>query len=357
MKRVLYIILTICLTVSCKHITADFTYSPEQPKEGEYISFTNTSSGGDEWAWDFGDNSNSASKSPSKYYKKPGTYYVTLKVNGKSSFTRTKKVTVYDSIPTFQLSCDTGVIRTDNITAFTDLSFTPMIYNPFFYKVSYRWELDEHTQVLGNGRVDTPYIKVFVNKANNQTTFTLHVTQKDSAYTISKTFNVLTRPSYALLLQQGSTLYRQRLYEARGVGELETITHPTEEIQGLISTIRNDEQRLNGTTFDCTTIGAIVGSTVDGFQIDVLTRKIYFYNSNALYVCNLDGTHKILLDDEGVVTYICVDNQTGCIFWNTGTQTKATRLLQSPTNTFDETEVWVLNSIGVNRLTIDPITR
>ncbi|MBQ2441580.1 MAG: PKD domain-containing protein, partial [Paludibacteraceae bacterium] len=92
MKK-LFVLLTICLgSVACKDITADFTYSPEQPKAGETITFTNTSNG-DKWSWDFGDATTSTSKNPTKTFKKSGVYTVRLKVNGKSSATKTKQIT------------------------------------------------------------------------------------------------------------------------------------------------------------------------------------------------------------------------------------------------------------------------
>ena len=69
--------------MACKKIDVDFSYSPDQPKAGEKVTFTNLSTGGEEWAWTFGDGGTSTLKSPTYTYKNPGTYTVTLKVDGK----------------------------------------------------------------------------------------------------------------------------------------------------------------------------------------------------------------------------------------------------------------------------------
>ena len=51
MKRTIVSVITfsiiILLTYSCKEVEADFTYSPEQPKAGEKVTFTNISTNGD----------------------------------------------------------------------------------------------------------------------------------------------------------------------------------------------------------------------------------------------------------------------------------------------------------------------
>ena len=115
----LFIALTMII-VGCKRITVDFTYSPTGPRAGETVSFTNTSSAGEDWAWTFGDNSTSLAKSPKKIYKKPGEYQVTLMVDSSKYQTCTKLITVYDTIPTFVCSTD-SISRLIYITLSTTL--------------------------------------------------------------------------------------------------------------------------------------------------------------------------------------------------------------------------------------------
>ena len=116
--------LVLTLIVGCKKIDVDFSYSPTDPKAGETIKFTNNSSAGESWAWTFGDNSTSMSKNPSKVYKKPGEYMVTLMVDSTKHFTHSKLITVYDTIPTF-------VASSDSILYFHDVTLKANIYNPF----------------------------------------------------------------------------------------------------------------------------------------------------------------------------------------------------------------------------------
>ena len=101
MKKIWIILTLCCALVACKKNTVDFSYSPGEPRAGEVVKFSNLSSSGEDWSWSFGDGAVSTVKSPSHTYKKPGTYRVTLKVDDKSSWTATKELTVYDTIPTF----------------------------------------------------------------------------------------------------------------------------------------------------------------------------------------------------------------------------------------------------------------
>ena len=107
----------------CKKVDVDFTFSPTEPKAGEAVKFTNKSSAGEKWGWNFGDNSTSVSKHPSHTFKKPGTYLVTLMVDSAKYNTCSHSVTVYDTVPTF-------VTSTDSICHYTDVTLTANVYNP-----------------------------------------------------------------------------------------------------------------------------------------------------------------------------------------------------------------------------------
>ena len=106
-----------CALMACKKNSIDFSYSPETPRAGETVTFSNLSTSGEEWEWTFGDGSTATLKSPTHVYKKPGTYRVVLKVDKKTSWTATKEITVFDTVPTFV--CEDSVF-----TIYTDYTFT-----------------------------------------------------------------------------------------------------------------------------------------------------------------------------------------------------------------------------------------
>ncbi len=79
---------------------ANFVITPENPKEGEKINFTDLSSDLDgeivEWRWDFGDGTISYNEDVVHVYNKPGEYTVTLEVRdnmgAKANYTMTIKI-------------------------------------------------------------------------------------------------------------------------------------------------------------------------------------------------------------------------------------------------------------------------
>ncbi|MDP4240878.1 MAG: PKD domain-containing protein, partial [Bacteroidota bacterium] len=71
------------------------------------LNFTDTSTGATSWLWDFGDSNASTAQSPSKLFSSPGTYTVTLTINGGGSpeLVATQQVPVYPAPqPTIPLS-------------------------------------------------------------------------------------------------------------------------------------------------------------------------------------------------------------------------------------------------------------
>ena len=83
-KTHMLLLLTLAaLMVACKEKEVIFTYSPEEPRAGETIKFTNSTAEGETWEWTFGDGTTATTKSPSKVYKRPGTYTVVLTVDKK----------------------------------------------------------------------------------------------------------------------------------------------------------------------------------------------------------------------------------------------------------------------------------
>ncbi|UCJ07684.1 PKD domain-containing protein [Chitinophaga pendula] len=58
--------------------TADFDFTPKQPKENTPVSFTNLSNGAVSYVWNFGDGHESTQTNPTYQYNKTGTYEVCL---------------------------------------------------------------------------------------------------------------------------------------------------------------------------------------------------------------------------------------------------------------------------------------
>lgn len=78
--------------------SADFSYSPTNPKSGQAITFTNSSTGAASYIWTFDSEGNSVNEEPSFTFDADGSYSVTLEAigaNGCSNFTSTM-ITVGD---------------------------------------------------------------------------------------------------------------------------------------------------------------------------------------------------------------------------------------------------------------------
>jgi len=89
--------------------TADFSYSPTEPREGQDIQFTDTSTDADGTvvarSWNFGDDITSSQQNPIYRYMKKGTYAVTLTVTDDKGAknTITKTIVVILSQPDYTL--------------------------------------------------------------------------------------------------------------------------------------------------------------------------------------------------------------------------------------------------------------
>lgn len=195
---------------SCKEeIVPDFTFSPEQPKAGQSITFTNTTNRGDSWDWNFGNGSTATSKSPSYAFSKPGSYNVTLRVNGNGRYTKTQIVQVYDTIPTIER--DTIVYYNQAVT------YSVAVYNPNSETVSYKWKFSENAtsdSIDANGNAVSSTVVVKFRERNVQETVTLELTVGTTVYPLSNSVyvNDVVYPSLIYAGRDGK-LYRQRLIE------------------------------------------------------------------------------------------------------------------------------------------------
>ena len=80
--------------------TAAFTFSPNEPKVGETVSFNNSSQDASTYAWDFGDGGTSTDENPTYVYNTAGTYTITLTASGEGGEASTSlDVTVTEEAP------------------------------------------------------------------------------------------------------------------------------------------------------------------------------------------------------------------------------------------------------------------
>ena len=292
MKKI-YILLTICcVLIACKKNEVEFSFSPEAPRAGEKVQFSNLSTSGEEWAWTFGDGSTSSLKSPAHTFKQPGTYVVTLKVDDKKQWTVAKEITIYDTIPTF--------VASDSVfNIYEDYTFTANVYNPYNYEVSYEWI---YTDSLVS--CDGATLKCYFTNPNDSTEIGLRIILNDKTTNIIKRFFIQDHATNSVLLRTPATDYRQRIFGRRAEEPKEDTT-----ADSLLTAEQDTLQTYNGHEFRVSEMETIDG--ILGFHI--ANRKLY-YRADGLWVANIDGSHKVQIDslDCTAMTLDLTDNR---IYW------------------------------------------
>ena len=345
MKKISIISLALVLTlVGCKKINIDFTYSPANPKAGQVVSFTNNSSAGENWLWTFGDNATSMSKSPNKIYKKPGDYVVTLMVDSAKHQTRSKVITVHDTMPTF-------VASTDSILHYQDVTFKANIYNPFNYALTYQWILPDNC-IIQAGTLTSSAITVYftsVGKVDIQ----LHITQKETKHEILHSFIVHQSKAPAIVMRKtDKTVYRQRMISER----LEQVTQATSEDVYLIEQTCDTMVTFNGTTFYASQMhNAVIGfagMTIHHMQIDAMAQKWYITTPNGLFVANMNGQYMTPIDANATGA-LHIDANRNRIYWATNTGLFAMPLVKSKNNQFTTQPMQCNNLDNIDLITVN----
>ncbi len=197
-------ILMACFLWACQDEETVFSYSPTTPRAGEKVYFSNLTDEGEEWAWEFGDGGTSTIKSPTKVYREPGTYTVTLTVDGKNYRRCTKTVTVLDTVPTLRCSADT-------IPYFTEVTFSVECYNPNDEKISCKWSLPTIAQITSTDTTSTT-ISVYFTRLSAQVPVRVDVTMGEKEFELWGNFEMKDRPAAGIMGCDSSGLYRQRIY-------------------------------------------------------------------------------------------------------------------------------------------------
>ena len=202
------------LIASCKSNEVEFSYSPEEPAIGQTVRFSNTTENGEDWAWNFGDGTTSTSKSPSKIFKKPGTYTVVLKVDDKAARTCTKTITVHDSVPAIGIS--------DSIVYFYQpVQLSVDAYNPYSHQTTIQWELPACAKLIA-GELTDKQITVCFTQLDAQNVKCAYQ-QGEKAYQLDTTIQVEDYAARSLVFARGKLIYHQRIYD---YGYEEAIAYP-----------------------------------------------------------------------------------------------------------------------------------
>ena len=295
-----------CVLMACRKNEVDFSFTPTAPRAGQSVQFSNLSESGEDWLWTFGDGATSTMKHPNHVYKNAGTYRISLKVDNRSSWTATKEITVYDTVPTFTCSDSTFVI-------FKDYTFTAQVYNPYDYKVSYLWyEPIPETDYLA------PYFEVTDSATTNSTLhlyFTrpmeeakigLRIILNGDTTVIEKSFFVADRATNSVLFRTNEGDFRQRIF-----GERAEAYVATEDTMPLHYE-QDTAQVYNGYLFSLSELQTVFPQ-LEGFKI--ASRKIYIrVSGGGLWVANIDGTNVVQIDARPCDA-MTLDTKDSRIYW------------------------------------------
>lgn len=292
MKKILLLLTLCCALMACRKVTIGFDYSPEAPRSGQQVSFINHSSTGQKWEWNFGDGGTSTLKAPTHTYKKPGTYKITLKVDKKSSWTATKTVTVYDTIPTFTCKDSIFVI-------YDDYTFIANLYNPYNDPVSYLWKVN------GAEAGKEATLKTYFTEPNMQAEVSLRVIMNGDTTNISKRLFIHDIETNSVLLRTAAGDYRQRIFDER-TAEPKLDASAKQKLDAEQDTM----EVYNNYPFRISELKETFPE-LEGFHI--ASRKIYFRASD-LYVAHIDGSDIVMIDD-GPCYAMTLDTKDNRIYW------------------------------------------
>ncbi|MDD3080355.1 MAG: PKD domain-containing protein [Paludibacter sp.] len=217
----LFFIFTIFTFISCSdNVTPGFTYSPEMPKRGHKVTFTNTTTGDDDWkadswGWRFGDGYTSTSESPVHTYTRAGVYTVTLMVDSNKHLTKSLELSVYDTIPVIYTDVD-------SVEYYRTATFKFLAYNPYSEDVTYEWHFSNNAvsdqlvkdSANNNLKCNDKTVKVYFTQRNIDEYVNLEITIGDSIYNVPDTVFIHDIKARSILMaQKGGDILRQRILE------------------------------------------------------------------------------------------------------------------------------------------------
>ena len=338
-RSIILIAMLAALFAGCKPVEVDFSYSPKEPRAGEIVSFSNLSTGGESWLWNFGDNSTNLSKNPNHIYKKPGTYVVTLMVDSAKYKTCAKEITIYDTVPTY-------VCSTDSILHYQDVTFKANVYNPFNHSLTYEWTVSDNCEVLSSTTTEKE-LKVYFKSPATEESVKLLLTFNGVEHHISKTFTVhLTQAPAIVMKQNDGTIVRQRMIKDR----IEEVRPGLAEDNALLAATNDTTVNFNGKQFTASQldedIAGFVGMIILHMQLDAMAQKWYIHTTEGLWVANFDGSNLVLVDSAATGA-LHVDTYRNRLYWATNNGLYSMPLVKSKNNQFTSkaTQYNTLNDI------------
>lgn len=280
----------------------NFNVTPAEPKAGQSVKFENISSGGEDWEWNFGDGITSTLKSPTHTYKKPGDYIVRLTVNKKNRQTRTRKLTVFDTIPNF--SCDAKEFK-----IYTDYTFKAQVYNPYGQKIQYLWALPDDESVYAvvtDTAMTLSTLHLYFVRPDYTAPIALRVVvgEKDTTEILQE-FYVNDVPTHSVLFRTAEGDYRQRIY-----GQRAELPVPDATAKTLLDAEQDTIQVYNGYEF------ALSDFSLWGIQgFHIANRKLYFRDLDGLWVANIDGAFPVPIDTSAYCYAMTLDRTDNRIYW------------------------------------------
>lgn len=189
-----------------------FSFSPESPKAGEEVTFTNASNGGTTFAWEFGDGGTSDEKNPAYTFGKAGTYSVVLTVDGNASNAATKDVTVGAPVPV--ISYLPAVVEKR-----AEITFSVAAYNPDQKAVTYAWDFGDSAEgaELTDGK-STAASPVVVFNSEAIVPVKISVTIDGSTFSATTNVDVKGQLAKTLLfsvvdLNESGSIYSKKLFD------------------------------------------------------------------------------------------------------------------------------------------------
>lgn len=332
------------LMASCKKHTYDFTYSPNAPKAGARVLFTNTSDAGENWVWKFGDGSQSTLKSPSHIYTAAGTYVVELMADSNKTRTMKHVVEVLDSIPSIYVASDT-------VQQYSSIVLKAAFYNPSKASVTYDWSIDEQLFTITQGSLTSDSIVGYFSDYGKSTTVKLNITIGSKTTVAERTLVLTDKEAPSLLLQtQQGELYRQRIYN-----NIYEAVKPFDGDEALILDANDSTATLNGVTYDIHNMPVLTDKQVNALQVDLINRKLYVILDDGLYVANANGDALAQIVNTPAATLL-VDSKRNSLYWSDAFGVWAMPLVTHPQNILSEQTLNRIHNVnevgGVSRMII-----